>query len=185
MSGGRLTLGVGVGWSEAEYDILDQTFANRGARMDEALDIMRACWADDPVSYEGEHYGFEEVLVRPKPAHEIPIWVGGGVEAAYQRAARRGDGFHAIGMTTETAAAVGDRVRALGRGEDFVFSLRTGWDPLGMDPQTIVAEQRIFAAAGVEYVVCAPWQRTAEDWLSSMDTLAALLELDVNGLVQI
>lgn len=185
LSGGRLTLGVGVGWSEEEYNILDQPFFNRGARMDEALDVLQMCWSDDPVGYDGTYYQFDDVLVRPKPAHKIPIWVGGGVDAAYRRAATKGDGFHAIGLTTETAAEAGEKIRSMRPDEDFVFSLRTGWDPLGMEPETIVAEQKVFAEAGIQYVVCAPWQKSGDDWLKSMETLAALLEIDGNGTVSL
>src|SRR3954469_102432 len=80
LSGGRLTVGAGVGWSEAEFAALGQSFADRGARMDEVLDVLRACWGPDPVDFHGEFVQLEAMKVQPKPAHDIPIWVGGGGE---------------------------------------------------------------------------------------------------------
>src|SRR4029079_17236727 len=88
LSGGRLILGVGVGWSEAEYDALDQDFTTRGRRMDEALEILQAAWTTDPTSFHGEFYDFTDIRVQPKPAGPIPIWVGGSGPAARRRAAR-------------------------------------------------------------------------------------------------
>ncbi len=85
LSGGRLTIAVGVGWSEAEFSALGQSFHDRGRRTDEIIGLLRTCWHDDPATFAGEHYRFEDLRILPKPAHDIPIWVGGGVEAAYRR----------------------------------------------------------------------------------------------------
>src|SRR3954463_15773947 len=93
LSGGRLTLGVGVGWSEAEFDALDQSFHDRGRRTDEALEILQACWTTDPTSFSGEHYDFADIRVQPKPAHPIDVWIGGRGPAARHRAQRFGTGF--------------------------------------------------------------------------------------------
>ena len=76
LSGGRLTVGVGVGWSAGEFAALGQSFGDRGRRMDELLDVMRACWGPDPVAFDGEYVHLDPVKVQPKPAHDIPIWVG-------------------------------------------------------------------------------------------------------------
>ena len=67
LSGGRLTLGVGVGWSAGEFEALDQEFASRGMRMDEALDIYRKAWETDPVTHNGTFYDIAEVKLQPKP----------------------------------------------------------------------------------------------------------------------
>ena len=90
MSGGRLIFGAGIGWSEREYEALGQSFATRGRRLDEILDLLRVAWRDDPVSFEGEFYAFNDIRFLPKPAHDIPIWIGGGVEVAFRRAVREG-----------------------------------------------------------------------------------------------
>ena len=111
LSGGRLTLGVGVGWSEAEFTALDQDFRTRGRRTDEIIAVLRACWRDDPVSFHGEYYDLDEMRVLPKPAHDIAIWVGGAGERAHRRATTLGDGYHAIGLTPEETRPVVERIR--------------------------------------------------------------------------
>ena len=175
LSGGRLTIGAGVGWSEAEFAALGQSFADRGRRMDEALDVLRACWGSDPVDFEGEFVHLDAMKVQPKPAHPIPIWVGGRSEPAYRRAVTRGDGFHAIGLAPEGAAAVVERMRRDRPEESFTISLRTGWDPQGMEPDRIRRERDEFEAAGIQHVLSAPWRNDAPSWLRSMELLAELV----------
>lgn len=177
MSGGRLTLGVGVGWSEAEFDALDRDFADRGARTDEIIDLWRACWRDDPVRFEGAHHRLDNVRVLPQPAGEVPIWVGGGTERAHRRAVEKGDGFQLIGLRPDEARPVVERLRRDRPEHGFTISLRTGWDPNGMDPDEIVAERSEYADAGVQHVVAAPWRSNLDDWLDSMRRLAELTDL--------
>jgi probable F420-dependent oxidoreductase len=175
LSGGRLTVGAGVGWSEAEFVALGQSFADRGRRMDEMLDVLRACWSTDPVDFDGDYVHLDAMKVQPKPVHTIPIWVGGSSERAYRRAATRGDGFHAIGLDPEGAALVVERVRRDRPEESFTISLRTGWDPQGMEPDRIRRERDEFAAVGIQHVVSAPWRSTDTDWMRSMELLAELV----------
>jgi len=175
LSGGRLTIGAGVGWSEAEFAALGQSFADRGARMDEMLDVLRACWGPDPVDFRGEFVHLDAMKVQPKPAHDIPIWVGGRSEPAYRRAAARGDGFHAIGLDPEGAARVVERMRRDRPEESFTISLRTGWDPQGMEPDVIRRERDEFEAAGIQHVVSAPWRNDSASWMRSMELLAELV----------
>ena len=177
LSGGRLTVGAGVGWSKAEFDALGYGFEDRGRRMDEILDLLRVAWRDDPASFHGKHYDFDEIRFLPKPAHPIPLWIGGGVEAAFRRAVERGDGFQAVGIKPPEAGPIVERLRRDRPDESFVISTRTGWDPQGMDPGEIRAERDAFEAAGVQHVVAAPWQKDLDAWLRSMDLLAELLGL--------
>lgn len=177
MSSGRLILGAGVGWSEAEFNALGMRFADRGQRMDEILDLLRAAWRDDPVSFHGQHYRFDDIRFLPKPAGDIPVWIGGGVEAAYRRAVERGDGFQAVGKTPAEVAGVVERLRRDRPEPAFIISARTGWDPQGMDPDIIRAERAAYETAGVQTMVAAPWQKDLDSWLRSMDLLAELLEL--------
>lgn len=178
MSGGRLTLGLGVGWSEGEFAALGYSFHDRGRRTDEIIDVLRACWHDDPVSFAGEYYRFDDLRVLPKPAHDIPIWVGGRTAPAHRRAVARGDGFQAIGLTPEEAAPVVARIRAERPDPSFTISLRTGWDPQGMEPERIRDEHAAFAAAGIQYVVSAPWRSDLDSWLRSMEMLAGIVGLE-------
>jgi probable F420-dependent oxidoreductase len=176
LSGGRLTVGAGVGWAEGEFAALGYSFADRGARTDEIVAVLRACWRDDPTSFEGRHYRFSDLRVLPKPAHDIPIWIGGGSEPAYRRAVALGDGFHALGLTPEEAAPVVARIRRDRPDPTFTVSLRTGWDPQGMEPARIRDERAAFAEAGIQYVVSAPWRTDVDGWIRSMEMLAELME---------
>ena len=176
LSGGRLTAGVGVGWSAGEFAALGYGFDDRGRRTDETLRLWRAVWRDDPVSFAGDFVRFEDLRVLPKPAHDIPIWVGGSSEPAYRRAVELGDGYQFVGATPEQVAGPVARLRADRPESSFVVSLRTGWDPQGMDHDRIRAERDAFAAAGITYVVAAPWQKDLDGWLRSMELLAALVE---------
>jgi probable F420-dependent oxidoreductase len=180
LSAGRVLLGAGVGWSAGEFAALGQSFADRGPRTDEIIDLLRACWADDPIAFDGAHYEIVDLRLLPKPAHSIPIWVGGGSEPAYRRGVSKGDGFQMIGIDPPQATEVCERLRRDRPEESFTLSLRTGWDPQGMEPDTIRRELDGFAAAGIQHVVSAPWRATLDDWLRSMDHLAELVGLQVS-----
>ena len=177
LSGGRVIVGAGVGWSAAEFEALGYSFADRGRRTDEILDLLRTAWRDDPASFHGEHYSFDDIRFLPQPAGEIPIWVGGGVEAAFRRGVEKGDGFHVVGLKPAEVAPIVERLRRDRPEPSFTISARTGWDPQGMDPDDIRRERDEFEAAGVQVMVAAPWQKDLDPWLRSMDLLADLLGL--------
>src|SRR3989440_12955396 len=84
LSGGRVRLGVGVGWQESEYEALGEDFRTRGARMDEAIRLLRAYWSDANVSFDSAHYKTVEMSMEPKPPQggRLPIWIGGKSGAA-------------------------------------------------------------------------------------------------------
>jgi probable F420-dependent oxidoreductase len=177
LSEGRLTVGVGLGWSAGEFEALQQPFTERGRRTEEIVTLWRAVWEDDPASFDGAFYGFSDIRVLPKPAHRVPIWVGGTSPVALQRAARVGDGSHLIGKSPEEAAELVAALRRLRPEPEFVISLRTGWDPQGMESGRIRREHEGYASLGIGHVVAAPWRNDLEDWLRSMELLARLVEL--------
>jgi probable F420-dependent oxidoreductase len=112
LSGGRLTLGVGIGWSEDEFAALGIPFARRGQRATEYVAAMRTLWADDVASFWGEFTRFESVRVNPKPVRDrsVPIVIGGNSDASLSRVAAIGDGWYGFNLP---AARVAERVAAL------------------------------------------------------------------------
>jgi probable F420-dependent oxidoreductase len=95
VAGGRLSLGVGVGWCEEEFEALGAPFRRRGARTDEYLKAMQTLWTEPRPSFDGEFVRFAALHCNPKPVQPggPPIWIGGYGEAAYDRTARYGAGF--------------------------------------------------------------------------------------------
>ena len=106
LSGGRMRLGVGVGWQESEYDMLEESFSNRGRRMDDAIQVLRKCWSDELISYDFNHYSAESMAMEPKSPQgpDLPLWVGGMSDAALARAGRLGDGWLANAIEDEEDA---------------------------------------------------------------------------------
>ncbi len=100
LSGGRLVLGVGVGWMREEIELLGGNFDRRGAWSDEALTVMRACWRDARTEHHGEFFSFDGIGVFPKPTRgDIPILIGGHTPRALRRVVELGDGWHAAFIT--------------------------------------------------------------------------------------
>jgi probable F420-dependent oxidoreductase len=93
LSGGRLLLGVGVGWSEAEFRLLGQSFEERERRTDEALRVLRAIWAGEP-DFRGDYWSFENARFAPRPEPAPQVWVGGLSRRSIQRARELGDAWH-------------------------------------------------------------------------------------------
>jgi probable F420-dependent oxidoreductase len=94
LSGGRVQLGVGVGWLKEEFDALGVPFGGRGRRLDEYIDVMRILWTNTKASHHGELIQFEDCISLPRPVNgTVPIVVGGHTDAAARRAGLRGDAF--------------------------------------------------------------------------------------------
>lgn len=115
LCGGRLRLGVGVGWSQEEFDALGIPFARRGARAAEYIHVLRVLWRDDIASFDGEFLSFSDVRVNPKPLRDcrIPIVVGGNSDVALRRVATMGDGWY--GFNLRGVDAVRDRLEVLAK----------------------------------------------------------------------
>jgi probable F420-dependent oxidoreductase len=158
MSGGRIELGIGVGWLKEEFEALGVPWERRGKRADEYVAAMRALWARDDASFAGEFVSFTGVSSNPKPVKgHVPIVVGGHSEAAAQRAGRLGDGFFPlnagqgeigalIAMMRRAAEAAGRDPRAVA-----VTTTCPGVSPRAdSDPRPAI-EERI--AQGVDRVI--------------------------------
>ncbi|MDQ6946601.1 MAG: TIGR03619 family F420-dependent LLM class oxidoreductase, partial [Actinomycetota bacterium] len=111
LSGGRLILGAGVGWSAEEFAALGVPFARRASRTKEYVDSMRTIWREDVASFQGEFVQFDGIRVNPKPmgGRTIPIVLGGNSDAALRRVAQWGDGWYGFNLdgTAEVAQRVG------------------------------------------------------------------------------
>jgi probable F420-dependent oxidoreductase len=157
LTGGRLELGIGVGWLREEFDALGIPFERRGARVDEYIEAMRALWDQDDASYEGAFVSFKGMSCNPKPAQgRVPILVGGHSKAAIRRAGRLGDGFFpATGATLDVAEvieAMRQEAREAGRDPASIKVMSGCPDALpgsGKDPLAAVAAR---AAAGVDRI---------------------------------
>jgi probable F420-dependent oxidoreductase len=127
LSGGRMRLGVGVGWQESEYEALGEDFHTRGSRMDEAIALLRTYWTDSQVTFSGKHYRATAMGMEPKPPQggRLPIWVGGIADAALRRAGRLGDGW--------LASRIGDAEH----GRRAIETVRRHAEAAGRDPATI------------------------------------------------
>jgi len=118
--GGRVLLGIGVGWLAEEFAALGVPFADRGARTDEYVAAMRALWSQERASFSGRFVSFTDVFCRPLPPdRQIPIIVGGDTRAAARRAGRLGDGyFPARGAPTELYDEMRSSAAQAGRDPD-------------------------------------------------------------------
>ncbi len=122
LSGGRLRLGVGVGWNYVEYEALAQDFHTRGARQEEQIGLLRRLFTEPVVDFSGRFDRIDRASLQPKPTRRIPIWLGGSGEKAMDRAARLADGFIFFGGGVDHAIdawrRLRERVSGVGRSVD-------------------------------------------------------------------
>ena len=121
-SGGRLRLGVGVGWNHVEYEALGEDFHTRGARQGEQIELLRLLFTEPVVDFSGRFDRVDRVALMPKPSRSIPIWLGGSGDKAFDRAARLAEGFIFFGGGVENTMGawrkVRERVARVGRSID-------------------------------------------------------------------
>ena len=160
LSMGRFVLGIGVGGEDPhEFWSCGVDPATRGARTNEALQILKRLWTEDGVTFQGKHFQIEDVTVYPKPFRPVPIFVGGRSDAALRRAGRFGDGYTGIWQSidrfTEAKEKIAAAAEAGGRSRDDV--------EMGMQFWTSVAKERDHARAlvsrGMEGTYRIPFER--------------------------
>lgn len=171
LSEGRLILGAGVGWMEAEFAALGAPFKERGRRMDEGIALMRAVWTDDPVTFPTRWIPavVKDMRMQPRPVVPIPIWIGGSSEPALQRALRL-DGWHGSRVTPDAAPALVQRLRAVRPDPAFTISLRVRLDTA--NPDRMRSDLAAYATAGVQHVLLEPMERDLDDWLRAVEGAA-------------
>ena len=151
LSGGRLRIGVGVGWNPAEYEALGKDFHTRGRRQAEQVEVLRKLWTQRLVEVEGEFHHLPDVGIHPLPVQQpIPIWFGGGAEAVLRRMARLGDGWMPNSQSLDSLAENLSRLRGYIREE-------------GRDPEAFGVDVRIDARRWGE-----------EAWPEKLERLAAM-----------
>src|SRR6478672_1024929 len=151
LSGDRVALGVGAGWMREEFEHLGQPFGDRGRRLDEMIEVMRALWRGGMVEHHGEHYDFDRLQMSPVPAGPVPIYCGGQSRPAMERAARL-DGWIGNAYTPEQALELVGRVRSARPDPEFEVIVSLLARP---DADLF----RRMEDAGVTGVLCAPWMR--------------------------
>ena len=183
LSGGRVDLGIGVGWLKEEADMLQMPWDERGARTDEHIAVMRTLWeCDDPyVSYKGRFYEFEEIDPQPHPAQRpLPILIGGHAPVAKKRAGRVGNGWITSQMPPDVMAAGMEDVRAAAReaGRDPAALLwhsqgDARWDKGDIkNPDVLLATLRGYRDIGVHTTTLSTKARTIEDQFALLRWLA-------------
>ncbi len=149
LSGGRLRLGIGVGWNAVEYQALNENFHDRGARSEEQIALLRALWTEPVVTFKGRWHTVEDAGLNPLPVQRpIPIWIGGYSEVTLRRAARLADGYFPAGKPAD------DQVRAA------LEQLRGYLREAGRDTQSFGLEPRLSLGQVPE----SGWADFVEDW---------------------
>ena len=117
-----MRLGIGIGWNDVEYEALGENFHDRGRRSEEQLDVMRALWTQELVTYDGRWHTITDAGIKPLPVQRpIPIWFGGGAEPVLRRIARIGDGWFPQFLPDDTGRATVAKVQE--------FAKEAGRDP--------------------------------------------------------
>lgn len=166
LSGGRVILAAGIGWSQGEYANLGQNFSNRARRMDEALKVLRTLWrGGTSASYQGKYYRIERAVISPQPvqAGGPPLWVAGNSPAAVRRAVHYADGWHPTGLPAEQIAERLESVRPLLGERPFTVCARLHVSitdqflelpsPLSGTPEQIREQLLAYRDAGVGYAI--------------------------------
>ena len=146
LSGGRLRLGIGIGWNPVEYESLGENFKNRGRRSEEQVEVMRKLWTQELVTFQGQWHTITDAGLNPLPIQRpIAIWFGGSDDRALRRLARLGDGwFPLLGPDDKCRTAI-EKIRSYAR-------------EAGRDPSRIGIEGRITFGEG-----------SAEGWMKDID----------------
>ena len=147
LTGGRLRLGIGVGWNDVEYEALGESFRNRGRRCEEQIELMRALWTNEIVSFDGQYHKVTHAGLNPLPVQRpIPVWFGGGADRVVERIGRLGDGWF-------------PQFQPDSQGQERIGQMREEATKAGRDPASIGIEARMNYADGPD-----AWNRTAEAW---------------------
>src|SRR5438552_7102877 len=133
LSGGRLRLGIGIGWNPVEYEALGENFKNRGRRSEEQVEVMRKLWTQELVTFEGEWHKITDAGLNPLPIQRpIPAWFGGGHDQTLRRVARLGDGWFPLLAPDDACRGAIEKIHS--------YAQEAGRDPssVGIQGRTMV-----------------------------------------------
>ena len=148
LSGGRLRLGVGVGWNPVEFDALNEDFHNRGVRSEEQIAVMRALWTESVIDFRGRWHHIDAAGINPLPVQRpIPVWIGGSVDATLERVGRIGDGWFPQRPPDDQARRMVEQLYA------YTEAAGRATDSVGIE-----------ARLNVKSVVSADWEKYVHDW---------------------
>lgn len=183
LSGGRLRLGIGVGWNHVEYEALGEQFTNRGKRSEEQIEVMRKLWTERSVTYAGRYHTLTGAGLAPMPVQRpIPVWFGASSDRALARAGRLGDGwFPMVGPgpgLDEALEKVRTAAAAAGRDPDSLgMEGRLTWTG---DRDRIAADAAAWEAAGATHLSVNTMNAglaTVDDHLAALEAVASELPL--------
>jgi probable F420-dependent oxidoreductase len=181
LSGGRLRLGVGIGWNAVEYEALGEDFSNRGARSVEQIEVLRRLWTEQVVTVDGDHHRITAAGIAPLPVQRpIPVWLGTASAPGYRRVGRIADGWFPMvepGPRLDEARGIVDRA-----------ATEAGRDPAGIgmegrvtwigDDDAVAAQLAAWAEVGASHVsinTMGAGLRTVDDHLEVLGRVAALI----------
>jgi probable F420-dependent oxidoreductase len=148
LSGGRLRMGIGIGWNPVEYEALGENFTNRGRRSEEQVQVMRSLWTQELVTFEGRWHRISDAGLNPLPVQRpIPIWFGGGHDQTLRRVARLGDGWFPLLPPDQ-------------RCRESIEKLRTYAREAGREPNRIGIEGRV----NLSQTPSKQWEKVVQAW---------------------
>jgi probable F420-dependent oxidoreductase len=149
ISGGRLRLGIGIGWNWVEYEALNQDFHTRGRRVEEQVELLKLLWTQPLVSFKGQWDKIEDAGINPLPLQQpLPIWFGGHADPVLKRVARIGDGWLPNYRKAEDARLSVEKISSY-------------LEETGRDPDSVGLEPRVWYGDGDPE----EWQRTIKEWI--------------------
>jgi probable F420-dependent oxidoreductase len=174
LSGGRLRLGIGLGWNHVEYEALGAEWTTRGARQAEQVKVLRRLWSEELVTFSGRFHHLKDVSIVPPPVQRpIPIWFGGSSDAVIRRAARLGDGWMPImaadAQAEQKLAALKTQLKSFGR-DTAKFGIEAWLRMHDPDPQAWASAAEGWRRLGADMVMLYPMYRirSLDDHIASL-----------------
>ena len=148
LTGGRVRLGIGIGWNDVEYEALGQSFSNRGRRSEDQIELLRKLWTEESVNFDGRYHKVSNAGINPLPGQRpIPIWLGGGEDRVIQRIGKMADGWF-------------PQFQPDSAGQEKIGVMREAARIAGRDPKAIGIEGRVSLATDNQ----SEWEKIASSW---------------------